>query len=293
MTEESAAASFRLNSVEDWVKTADGLELLVRCFSVANEPAPRTLLFVHGAGGHGGRYREFAVAAVARGWRVLLPDLRGHGRSEGFPVHVMRFEQYLEDLDRIVARYDLQPESTAVLGQSMGGLIAARYAQTRPDRLSSLVLLCPLLRVAMHINPVKLVVGRVLAYFAPRTQFRSGIQAGQLSRDPAMQEVTRNDPLLQRRVTARWFAEIERGLAGVWQERARLTVPSLILQGADDRIVDPAAPAEWCPGLGGRDVTLDILPGHVHELLHEPDGDAITSRILDWLAVRVAAESSG
>ena len=291
MTAEPAGAQPPLNYTEDAVKTADGLELFVRCFSAGKLPAPRTMLLVHGAGGYGGRYREFALAAVARGWRVLLPDLRGHGRSEGFPVHVRRFEEYLQDLDQVADRYELQPGRTAILGQSMGGLVAARYAETRPERLSALVLLCPLLRLAMPVNPVKLLIGKALAYLAPRTQFRSGIDPRQLSRDPARQEVTRNDPLLQRRVTARWFAAMERELKSVWLDRRRLTTPCLVLQGSEDQIVDPAAPAKWCPGVASSDLTLEMLPGHVHELLHEPDAPILAARILDWLDARLPEHS--
>ncbi|MBC8289859.1 MAG: alpha/beta fold hydrolase, partial [Planctomycetes bacterium] len=127
------------------VSAADSTGLFVRQFVPEFEQSRRTLLIVHGTSEHGGRYRHVAQEAVRRGWEVIVPDLRGHGKSRGVPVHVDNFDEYLQDLDTLFQYFELNPDRTAVMAHSFGGLITARYAETRPTRTSALVLLSPLL----------------------------------------------------------------------------------------------------------------------------------------------------
>jgi len=136
--------------IESTISGADGTSLFVRRYA-ADDPAGRTLVIVHGACEHGGRYEHVAEFAVERGWNVVIADLRGHGLSEGAPVHVMSFDQYLADLDRVFAEFAPRPQQTALLGHSMGGLLAIRYVQMRPERARALVAASPLLGLAMPV----------------------------------------------------------------------------------------------------------------------------------------------
>ena len=60
-------------------------------------------------------------------------DHHGHGSSEGEPALVENFEDLLSDLDLVVDRATATHPGVplALLGHSLGGLIATRYAQTR------------------------------------------------------------------------------------------------------------------------------------------------------------------
>lgn len=96
------------------------------------------LLLVHGLMLSGEMF-EPVLDAFARRRRVIVPDLRGHGRSFGLPGPYTA-EQMSEDLARIldergVARAD-------VLGYSRGGSIAQRFALDHPLRTRRLVLVC-------------------------------------------------------------------------------------------------------------------------------------------------------
>jgi alpha-beta hydrolase superfamily lysophospholipase len=118
---------------ETEVLTPDGERLFVRHYQSQTHPADRTLLISHGASEHGERYRHIAEFFAGQGWNVVVGDHRGHGRSTGVPTHVRSFGHYARGpgIDSL-ATLVLNPRSTAVLGHSMGGLVAVRHAQMFP-----------------------------------------------------------------------------------------------------------------------------------------------------------------
>src|SRR5215210_4069913 len=103
----------------------------------ADDPA-RLVVLVHGYGEHIGRYEHVARALVERGSAVVGPDHFGHGRSGGEPALVEDFEAVVDDLRAVVR--DARGELPVVMvGHSMCGLIATRYAQRHREHLSGLV----------------------------------------------------------------------------------------------------------------------------------------------------------
>src|SRR5690606_39333908 len=72
---------------------------------------------------------------------------RGHGRSAGERVLIEDFAGVVEDVHRLVtqARSAYRTVPLVLIGHSMGGMIAARYAQTHPGELAGLALSGPVL----------------------------------------------------------------------------------------------------------------------------------------------------
>lgn len=269
------------------VTTPDGIKLLVRESLPETSPATRNVLFVHGACEHGGRYREFTQAATAVGWRVLIPDHRGHGLSTGVRVHVRHFNEYLDDLRLICRHFTLDPARTAVVGHSMGGLVVARLLESGEPPFRAGCLLSPYLKLRIQVDSLTLWIGGLLAAIWPRFRFRSRVRAGDLSPDQQYLEQRRQDYLIQRGVTAGWFFATCHAQQAAVTDAPRIQLPLLVLQGDQDRVVDPSATAEWLPLTGSADRTLVMLPGHLHELLQELDRHQTIQYILDWLQSRV------
>ena len=274
---------------EDVVVMDDGVPLFVRSYQ-SESAVERTLFIVHGVCEHGGRYEHVAEAAVARGWKVVLPDLRGHGKSGGVSVHVTTFERYLTDIDRLIEHFHLVPRKTALLGHSMGGLVSARYVQTRDWKCAALVAVAPWIGLSMSINPIVYGLGRLLAGCFPRVRFRTNIRRTHLTHDAELSEKREGDPLIHRSVTAGWFIAGQQAVHAAKFEAAKITVPMLVLQGDIDPIVDARATQVWFSRLGSadKDKELQILPNHLHEILNEPDRNETLSRIFDWLQSRVS-----
>ncbi|MDF1794651.1 MAG: alpha/beta hydrolase [Thalassobaculaceae bacterium] len=97
------------------------------------------LVLLHGLAGNSRTWEE-QVAAFAADWRVTAWDAPGYGQSDTVEPTV---DAYAAVLAALVDALDLPP--FVLLGHSMGGVVAGRFAGRYPDRLRSLVLSCTLL----------------------------------------------------------------------------------------------------------------------------------------------------
>lgn len=264
-------------------QTADGLQLQVRhCQPDQPSGTPRSMLIIHGGCEHGGRYRHVLERLAAAGWTVTLPDLRGHGLSEGMRTDVVDVSQYLDDLTGIERQFCPNGAADVILAHSFGGLVAIRYAETiRQPR--ALVLSAPLLGLLLPVPCWKDVLGRLLLFVAPTTRFRTGIKPQNMTRDPEFLARRLADPLLIRSVTVRWFFAMRRALKAAQRDAAKILCPVLILQGLADRTVNPAAAAPFLDRIRSPVKELVELPDHVHETLNETDWEATLQRVLTWL----------
>lgn len=107
------------------------------------EAGPRDghpVLLVHGLAARGAIWRRVMPALAARGLRLLVPDLPGHGQSDGKRHRATYsprfFARVLGDLAD-----ELGIARLSVAGNSLGGVVAARLALADPDRVAHLVLI--------------------------------------------------------------------------------------------------------------------------------------------------------
>ena len=274
------------------INSVDGTMLMVRDHRPLDVPSPPTVLIAHGACEYGGRYEHIAGEFVERGWRVVVPDLRGHGRSGGTRTHVGSFQEYVADLEAVRNRLALNPDRTMLIGHSMGGLVAIRYCQRFPDYVAGLVLTSPLLGVQVPIPRTIIAIGKIMSYIAPRTRFQSRVDTADTTHDEQALIARENDPLVERSMTAGWFFAMRRAMRKAWDEAPRIELPTLILQAGADRIVDPVAPQIWLARTGSVDQTFQSFDGHFHELFNEPDWRETTAIVGDWIEAHLPATSS-
>jgi len=243
----------------------------------AEDPA-RLVVLVHGYGEHIGRYEHVAAQLVARGSEVVGPDHVGHGRSEGEQALVEDFEPIVDDLRAVVrdARGDLP---VVMVGHSMGGLIATRYAQRHREELAGLVLSGP----AVGLAPV------FEGWLAAPEPPSDPIDVATLSRDPAVGEAYAADPLVWhggwKRPTLEAFLAADRAIA---EGPGFGDLPLLYVHGADDQLVPVDLARPVVERAAGPDSELRVLESARHELLNELDKDETIALVASF-AERVTA----
>ena len=94
------------------------------------------VVLLHGLGGNSTNW-AFQITALAQKYRVVVPDQVGFGRSDK-PLVNYRVQTYADFLDKFLD--ELKIEKASLVGNSMGGWIAALYTLQRPSRVERLVL---------------------------------------------------------------------------------------------------------------------------------------------------------
>jgi lipase len=112
------------------------------------DPAAPPLVCLHGVTGHGRRFRRLAEERLARTFRVLAPDLRGHGRSGWEPPWTIA--THAADVLETLAAAGV--ERATWLGHSFGGRLVLELAAHVPERVERAVLLDPAIDLLPHVG---------------------------------------------------------------------------------------------------------------------------------------------
>jgi pimeloyl-ACP methyl ester carboxylesterase len=254
------------------------------------------VLLIHGAGLAAGIW-AFQFRDLADRYRLVAPDLRGHGDStsgsEGVTIAAMA-----DDVAEVLTTLDLRP--VLVAGHSMGGMTVLRLARRHPgliaERVSAVLLLStaagvvPTIGLWTRIGPL---AGRAVVAAGSLVD-RSGRQVlaeGDVGRRLARLGfgVAPPKPQLDAVVRMMSSGELSR-LMGIvpelvaFDERAVLAdlrIPVTVVVGDRDRLTPPALAKELAGAIGGA--RLVVWPGGGHMLMWE------RRESVDWLIDRLAS----
>jgi len=243
---------------------------------------PRSVVvIVHGYGEHAGRYDHVAKALVAEGAAVYAPDHLGHGRSGGERVLIEDLEDVVTDLDEVVrkARADRPGLPVALIGHSMGGIIATRYVQRRAadpegNQLAALVLSGPVIggnpgfQMLLSMDPIPEVP----------------IDPATLSRDPAVGEAYAADELVwhgafKRETLEALFRAIDEIAAGPGFG----SLPTLWIHGELDALAPMEQTRPAVERVKGDVFEERVYEGAQHEVFNETNKDEVLADVTGFL----------
>lgn len=272
---------------EDTFTAFDGLTLYRQSWLPDGDPANAkgVVVLVHGLGEHSGRYAHVAERLNDAGYAVHALDHRGHGRSEGTRVFVRSYAEFMADLIQFRGLVAVEHADTpmVMLGHSMGGNLAMGHVLDHQAGLAGLVLSGPALQVGDDLTPAKIKVFSLVAKVAPGLR-PEGLNADSISRDQAVVEAYRNDPLVY---TGKISAGLGAALIGAMQafpERYdTLRLPILIQHGTADRLTNIEGSRALEAAATNADVTAHYYDGLYHEVYNEPEQDAVLDDLVGWL----------
>jgi alpha-beta hydrolase superfamily lysophospholipase len=269
---------------EGSLASADGLQLHYQERVIPGARAQ--ILVVHGLAEHCGRYEAFGQFFAGHGIGVSIMDLRGHGESEGRRVWVPSFESFLADLDLFLEHVQRHGKPVVLVGHSLGGLIALRFAENRQPPLAGLVLSGAALKSG--ITPPRPVVWllRQLNRVSSATPLPGLVKPSQVSRDPEVVRRYEADPRVPKHLTTGLGVAAMEAAPLALRDTHRVDSPTLVLHGGDDSIADPAGSRELHAGLGVQDKQLNVYPGLFHEIFNEPEREEVLTDVLRWIEER-------
>jgi alpha-beta hydrolase superfamily lysophospholipase len=279
--------------MESHLDGTGGLRLFRRAWLPASPEG--VLLVVHGYAEHSGRYDHLGSWFAARGFAVHAYDHRGHGRSEGPRGHVGRFDEFLDDLERVLLQVQREHPGLPVVlvGHSMGGLIVAALVSERHPPIRAAVTSGAALALSQEFSRARVLAARALRAVLPRLPIPGGIDPDGLSRDPEVVRRYVEDPLVHRRMTSSFLSELIAALERTSSQAARVNVPMLLLHGEDDPLCPLEGSRAFHAGLEAAPSALRTYPKLRHEIFNEPEQGQLFQEVLDWIREPYATAPEG
>jgi pimeloyl-ACP methyl ester carboxylesterase len=220
------------------------------------------IVFLHGAGMDHTVWALPARYFAHRGRAVLAVDLPGHGRSEGKPlasIGVMA-DWVAQLLDAAGAG------KAALVGHSMGALVALEAAARHPDRICRLALLGAAPRMPVHPDLLAAAEANDHAAFDLMTSWSFG-PAGQLggARVPGSWLMGGGERLLERLRPGVLSADLEacNAYGDGMESAAKVTCPALVVMGAEDKMTPARAGAKLAAAISGANSVIIPNCGHM------------------------------
>ena len=270
---------------------SDGVTLAVTRWAPASSPLG-TILIAHGLGEHGGRYRQLAADLTGAGWNVLVPDLRGHGRSPGARGTIPDDNSIRNDiLTSLRLARAANDGPLVLLGHSMGGAFAAAAIAENADAADALVLSSPALRA--DLSTAQRIMMHTMRRVAPNIAVGNGLNAQFLSHDRAVVDAYLADPLVHDRVSPRLAQAILTAGATAIAAAPQWRTRSLLLYAGADQLVNPRGSAEFSAAAPRTLVTTERFDGFHHEIFNETDRHKPVATLLAWLQALIRQATAG
>lgn len=146
----------------------------IRMYCLEYEADAPPLLLLHSLSGNARLFDGLVAAGLSTNFRLLVPELRGRGRTES-PLHGYSLDDGCRDLLALLDHFGIA--RIAVCGHSFGGLLGLYFAARNPERVSHLVIL----DAAAEMHPaapmmLALAVARLDAVFSSRESYLAGIR---------------------------------------------------------------------------------------------------------------------
>jgi carboxylesterase len=225
------------------------------------------VLLSHGFTGSPASMKPWGQALADRGFSVRVPRLPGHG-THWRDLNRVGWDDWYADLDAALSELRATCDRVAVCGLSMGGALALRLAELRPDDVDALVLVNP----AIATRDWQLRLVPALKHVVPSMR---GI--GNDIKKPGTDEVGyQRTPLRALHTLIRAWPAIEADLE-------RITAPLLIFRSMDDHVVDDTSLGLIQHGVSSQVAEYITLTDSYHVATLDFDAQLIFDRSADFL----------
>lgn len=242
---------------------------IVNITTYNNPSSKATVFLIHGLGGRSQQWRE-QIKPLKEKYTLIIPDLLGHGKSDK-PVsntaNLYSFTEFDQDLHAIFNRFS--SDKNIIIGHSYGGALATSLAIDHQDKVSKLVLICPVACTpSVKIPLVYHLPVFMLEWLRPtlekqflRLAFDESTSSALIAEEA---EASRANPMYV-------IKSIISGMKEIPQlDVTMLTIPTDIILGEHDEIVPPAISQQFYSAIPQHQFEMITHAAHM-EMLEKPE----------------------
>ena len=259
----------------------DGARLFYRLWRPDSQDR---VVLIHGLGGHGGWYTDFANALAARGLGVLIADLRGHGQSEGARGHVRRGSVLLKDTAEIVDFARSGVKRIHLLGHSMGAVLAVHAsAQIAPH---TLILINPWVKDTLKVSPLTVLSIASAGLMGSSRPWSSGGSPERMTDNPDARAILLRDALWGREQSCAFLTGVFWLRILLFRTARHVVCPTIVIQTEQDRLVDHESSRRLYESLGCAERAWSAPATGWHDFQFAADRAAFDDEVAAWCLTR-------
>lgn len=186
------------------------------------------VVLIHAFASQSGSWASTAEALAQRGFRVIAPDLRGHGRSDWTPTYAL--VDFEDDLSALLDALGLG--AINLIGHSLGGHLALKLATRQPERIRRLVI------EAAPVPPRDVADATALAAAQSGPTWKRSLRLLGMGRLLRLMLLRQLDVRAARTV----LPELRAPMPAWWARLSTLRAPCLLLASHDDGLVTARLP---------------------------------------------------
>lgn len=271
--------------------TSDQQQIFYRYWK-PNRPSNKAVLLFHRGHEHSGRWNEMVAACDRDDVWFFAWDARGHGETTGVRGAAPSFARMVADADEfaahLVANHGIELKSTAVVGQSVGAVLAATWVHDYAPPIAAMVLATPALRIKLYV-PAAIPALRVLKKLRRRASINSYVRPSMLTRDVEQANAYANDPLISPKIAVNVLLDVHDTSTRLMQDAAAITTPTLMWVSGKDFVVRQDVQHQFFDRLASQDKHIEVLPGGYHSTFWDKDREPVIERSLAFALDRIDA----
>jgi alpha-beta hydrolase superfamily lysophospholipase/phosphatidylglycerophosphate synthase/SAM-dependent methyltransferase len=252
----------------------DGTSIFYRHWPRVAGAGDRAVLLLHRGHEHSGRLQHLVDELNLPEYAMFAWDARGHGVSPGRRGYAPSVGTLVKDLDTfvrdVIVPQGIAVENLAVVGQSVGSVLAAAWVHDYAPKIRCMVLAAPAFKIKLYVpfaRPALRVLYQVFGDFA----VQSYVKADFLTHDRDRIAEFRSDPLITRSISVKVLIDLYDTAARVIKDSPAIQTPTQLLISGSDYVVDKKPQLEFFNRLGSAVREVHELKGFYHDTLGEKD----------------------
>ncbi|MFX0186230.1 MAG: alpha/beta hydrolase [Candidatus Hodarchaeota archaeon] len=284
------------NIIKEEYITSDGLKIHIDIYD-KEESLNKTVIFIHGTSVYSRFYAEFLYNLFQKGFRIVAPDMIGHGLSEGKRGHftMEKFTNTIYDVNNYVRKNF--GESVAVMGSSLGG-ITTLYSVAYDKRFKAGICHNAAIFNEEAYKKILKIEGKLkdlasevpmLAKSAPKSRLSVFTYLDFYKLAKSEDIIKRIDLLMKDKILSDKYsmtAIYTQMSAPLARQIEKIDTPIMIINGDEDVLFTVDYMQEIYDRLKCKDKKLEILKGASHLILHE-NIEEVIKRIIPWLKIHL------
>ena len=247
--------------------------------------AKGVVVIVHNILEHTGRYAYVITMLRRNGYHVIMGDLPGQGQTsranKGQLEHFDIYHETLIEWVRIANEYKIP---TVVMGVGLGGLILLNVLEKTELPIEGMLLLSPLLEFKRNNKTRKNMLISNVGKGSKDARFKLGIETKDLTRNDEVIEETKQDGLMLRKVTYKWYNILLETMKDTVQHFKDIqSMPTLLMYGTEDKLLELRSFNELKNNLNTNEFYFKVWEGFYHEIHNEPERDQVMRYVLTFL----------